>query len=151
MSAIASPRIGVEALLLHLERAHKSGPGWRCDCPCGHKTHGTLSLAQGDDGRVLLHCFCGCSAADVLAALGLTLGDIMPTRLRDESPEAQRAALERFRIASVQAAAGVILREAQIVLLAGADVNRGLPLDGEDASRLLVAIERIQAAWEALQ
>ena len=149
--ALAPPPVGIEGLLVRLERVHRSGQGFRTDCPCGHRTHGTLSVTQADDGRILLHCFCGCSAADVLGALGLSLADIMPERLRDESPEARRAARERFMLASARAAAGVILREGQIVLLAGADVNRGLTLDGADADRLVLAIERIQSAVEALR
>ena len=151
MSAVAlGPRVGIEALLSRLDRVHRSGQGWRADCPNGHKTHGTLSLAQGDDGRLLLHCFAGCSTADVLGALGLTLGDVMPERLRDESPEGRRTARERFRLASMTAAAGVIEREARIVHLAGCDLLRGEVLDAADVQRLGEAVERIEAAREVL-
>ena len=148
-AAIAS-RVGIDALLHRLERVQRSGQGWRADCPNGHKTHGTLSLAQGDDGRLLLHCFAGCSAADVLGALGLTLGDVMPERLRDESPEARRAARERFRLASVIAAAGVIEREGRIVHLAGCDLLRRQALPPDDVQRLGEAVERIEAARAVL-
>jgi hypothetical protein len=36
-----------------------------------------LSIGEGDDGRVLLHCFGGCTAEEVTAALGLTMRDLM--------------------------------------------------------------------------
>lgn len=142
----APPRIGIDALLHRLERVQRSGQGWRADCPTGHRTRGTLSLAQGDDGRLLLHCFAGCSAAEVLPALGLTLAEVMPERLRDPSPEGRRAARERFKFASVGAAAGVLEREARIVHLAGCDLLRGEVLDAADTQRLSEAVERIAAA-----
>ena len=140
----------IDALLHRLERVQRSANGWRADCPNGHKTHGTLSVAQGDDGRLLLHCFAGCSAADVLGALGLALADVMPERLRDDSPEGRRTARERFRLASMTAAAGVILREARIVLLAGCDLLHGQALPPDDVQRLGEAVERIEAAREVL-
>ena len=143
-------RPSIDALLHRLERVQRSANGWRADCPNGHKTHGTLSVAQGDDGRLLLHCFAGCSAADVLGALGLALADVMPERLRDDSPEGRRTARERFRLASMTAAAGVILREARIVLLAGCDLLRGQALPPDDAQRLSEAVERIEAVREVL-
>jgi len=149
-ATMASPRVGIDAMLHRLERVQRSGHGWRADCPNEHKTHGTLSLAQGDDGRVLLHCFAGCSTADVLGALGLTLGDVMPERLRDDSPEGRRTARERFRLASITAAAGVIEREARIVHLAGCDLLRGQALPPDDVQRLGEAVERIASAREVL-
>ena len=146
MNAAAASRVAIDALLPRLERAQKAGNGWRADCPNGHKARGALSVTQGDSGAILLHCFAGCSAADVLGALGLTMADIQPQRLRDESPEARRQARERFRLASVSAAAGVIEREAHIVHLAGCDLLRGEVLDAADTQRLGEAVERIAAA-----
>ena len=147
----AHSSIGIDALLSRLDHVQHGTHGWRADCPNGHKTHGTLSLAQGDNGRLLLHCFAGCSTADVLGALGLALADVMPERLRDESPEGRRTAQQRFRLASVTAAIGVIEREARIVHLAGCDLLRGNVLDVADVQRLGEAVERIEAAREVLQ
>lgn len=45
-------------LLSKLCRVRKYGAGWRADCPNGHnKTHGSLSVIEADDGRVMIHCF----------------------------------------------------------------------------------------------
>ena len=39
-------------------------------CPCHENTRTpALSLKDGDDDRLLVHCFAGCDGADVLAAL----------------------------------------------------------------------------------
>ena len=142
----ASSRIGIESLLARLDRVQRGANGWRADCPTGHRSRGTLSVAHGDNGALLVHCFAGCATADVLAALGLTMGDIQPERLRDESPEGRRAARERFRLSSVSAAAGVIAREADLVLIAAADTAQGIPLTDADVRRLIDAVDRIGAA-----
>lgn len=147
---MTTPRVGIDALLSRLDRVQRSGQGFRADCPNGHKTRGALSVAVGDNGALLLHCFSGCSTADVLGALGLSLGDIMPERLRDETPEGRRAARERFKLASVSAAAGVLEREASIVLIAACDLLRGDELDDADLRRLINAVERIAAARAVL-
>lgn len=140
---MTSPRLGVDALLGHLERVHRSGRGWRADCPNNHKTRGSLSVSQGDDGRILLHCFVGCGASDVLGALGLSMTDVMPERLRDPSPEARRAARASFRLASVTAAAGVLSFEAQIVADCACQIVAGCRLSEADHLRTILAVERI--------
>jgi hypothetical protein len=45
----------------------RQGHNWRCPCPlgCGY----ALSLADGEEGQLLAHCFGGCGFDDVLAVL----------------------------------------------------------------------------------
>ncbi len=147
---MATPRVGVEALLSRLDRVQRGAQGWRANCPNQHRTHGTLSIAQADSGAILLHCFGGCAVSDVLGALGLSMGDIQPARLRDESHEGRRAARERFRLGSLTAVAGVLEREGNIVLLAACDLLRGDVLDADDVARVIEAANRIGAARRAL-
>lgn len=70
-------------LLDRLDRPKQTRPGaWLAGCPCCQSRRGRpLSVRELDDGRVLLHAFCGCGTDDVLAALGLKLGDLFPERL----------------------------------------------------------------------
>ena len=149
--AVAAPRVGIDVLLSRLGRVRKTGGGWRADCPNEHRTPSTLSIAQADSGAILVHCFVGCDVADILGALGLSMADIQPQRLRDPSPEARRAARQQFKFTSLLAAAAVIEREASIVLLAACDILRGDGLDGPDVARLIEAADRIGAARRALQ
>ena len=148
--AAAAPRVGIDVLLSRLDRVQRSASGWRADCPNQHRTRGSLSVAIGDNGAILLHCFSGCAASDVLGALGLAMSDIQAERLRDESPEGRRAARQRFQLASTLAAAAVVEREASIVLIAGCDALRGDDLDDADVARLIEAVDRIGAARRAL-
>jgi hypothetical protein len=51
-----------------------------------HNDHNnSLSIAEGSDGRALLHCFAGCDITEIVDALGLELKDLFtrdPTRIR---------------------------------------------------------------------
>jgi 5S rRNA maturation endonuclease (ribonuclease M5) len=52
------------------------GAGWSARCPAHDDRHASLTIAEGEDGRALLHCHRGCALADVLRALGLTARDL---------------------------------------------------------------------------
>ena len=69
----------IEKLLSRLEKVRGSEPRWRSLCPA-HDNKNTLSLAisQTPDGLILIHCFSGCGASDILSAIGLSLRDLYP-------------------------------------------------------------------------
>jgi putative DNA primase/helicase len=56
-------------------RGRRNGNGWLVCCPCPNHGQGrgdrspSLSVANGDDGRLLLRCFAGCEFLDVLDEL----------------------------------------------------------------------------------
>src|SRR5207253_4292901 len=52
-------------------RVRRSGKGWSCRCPAHDDRKNSLDVAEGAEGRVLLHCHAGCTYAQILAALGL--------------------------------------------------------------------------------
>jgi hypothetical protein len=66
-----------------LDRPKQTRPGcWVAGCPCCQSRRGRpVSVRVLEDERILLHAFCGCGTDAVLAALGLTLGDLFPERL----------------------------------------------------------------------
>jgi putative DNA primase/helicase len=55
----------------------RSGEGWSSRCPSHDDRSPSLSVAAGDDGRVLIRCHSGCSADAICAALGLRMKDLM--------------------------------------------------------------------------
>ena len=50
--------------------------GWKACCPAHADTNPSLSIAEGDDRRVLLKCWAGCEVLDIVHALGLELSDL---------------------------------------------------------------------------
>jgi len=68
----------LHALEGHGCRPKKIANGWMARCPAHDDRNASLSIGEGDDGRVLVKCFAGCSAEQVVAALGLTMADLWP-------------------------------------------------------------------------
>jgi hypothetical protein len=47
-------------------------------CPHHSDRQASLSVKEGTDGRVLLHCHAGCGTADVVVSAGLAFVDLFP-------------------------------------------------------------------------
>lgn len=139
-----------DPLLHRLEGVQKSGNGWRARCPACDGRSRKLSIAESD-GRVLVHCFGGCAAADVLAAIGLTWADLHPPRSWPPSREESRRASRAIREAGWAAALAVLSLESKIVALAARDIHHvGGLQSSADLERLNLAVRRIAAASATL-
>lgn len=147
----ASTGDALRLLLDRLEGVKPDGKKWRAMCPaCGGRSR-KVSVTEGDDGRVLLHCFAGCAAADVVQALGLTLADLYPERITPRTPEEHRLHRRQMREVSWLAALEVIEREAAVIEIAGRQISSGVPLLPEDSERLSLAVQRVQSARMVLR
>ena len=140
----------VNIVLSRLDRVRKNGTGWTARCPAHEDRTASLSVATGREGRLILHCFAGCSVHDVLSDIGLTVGDLFPRRLADSTPEERRETRRRVMQAYMAAAVGVLDREAIVVELCASDLAKGLALDDASQVRLALAQERIAAARQVL-
>ena len=66
-------------ILSVLDQVKKSGSStWTCQCPAHDDRTPSLRVTQLDDGRMLIHCFAGCGAAEVLSAVGMSMTDLFP-------------------------------------------------------------------------
>ncbi|HSW02182.1 MAG TPA: AAA family ATPase [Sedimentisphaerales bacterium] len=66
--------------------AGTSQKAWKACCPAHADANPSLSITLGDGGRALIHCYAGCTPEAIVAAMGLTMADLMPpdeTRRRD--------------------------------------------------------------------
>jgi hypothetical protein len=63
------------ALLGRLEAVTGSGEEFLAKCP-GHDDHRQSLSVTEKSGKLLVHCFAGCSAEAIVAALGLALADL---------------------------------------------------------------------------
>lgn len=134
-------------LLDKLENVCQYGKGWRAACPAhGGKSRSSLSIVQAEYGRILIHCFGGCSALDVVQAVGLELSDLFEKRITHATtPQERRDLREAARQARWKAALPVLVFETLVVLTAARQVARKKPLDEKDDARLAEAIERIES------
>lgn len=58
------------------QATRRQGRDWLC--PAHDDQQASLSVAEGRDGRAVLHCHAGCSTEDVIARLGLGWADLFP-------------------------------------------------------------------------
>lgn len=134
-----------ERLLARLDGVKAIGPGrWLARCPAHEDRRPSLSVKDADD-RALAFCFAGCSAHDVVTAVGLTLGDLFErpldhhkAPLRDRRH--QHAACEALKL---------LAHETLVALIAAENMARGRELSDADRDRLTLAAVRIRSAREA--
>ena len=69
-------------VLDRLGQTTRSGPEWSARCPSHPDRKPSLSVSEGDDGKVLIHCHAGCDPEEIVAALGLTMSNLFPTNGR---------------------------------------------------------------------
>ncbi len=67
--------------------ARRSGAAWSCKCPSHDDKAPSLSVSEGNDGRVLVNCHAGCSLEAVLESLKLKPSDLFPPRPKRERAE----------------------------------------------------------------
>ncbi len=133
----------VENLLQTLSKVRRTRPGsWLACCSAHDDKTASLSIRELDDGRVLVHCFAGCSVEEILSSVGLTFDDLFPVK------EIQHSKPERRPFPAVDILRAVA-NEALIVYLAAVAVAKGQNLPEFEITRLLTAASRIQAALTA--
>jgi hypothetical protein len=61
-----------------LEGVKKTSSGWEACCPAHEDRRQSLSISEGDGGKVIVCCHAGCTAEAVVQAKGLTMKDLFP-------------------------------------------------------------------------
>lgn len=126
----------LEKVLGRLDKVKPAGSGrWKACCPAHDDRDPSLSIREADDGKVLLHCWAGCTTRDILAAIGLELRDLFP----GDKPERRgpsRAAIEHERT---------------VYRIGLAQQQQGRQLGAEDLVRFELAKQRLGVANERAQ
>jgi hypothetical protein len=91
-----------------------------------------------DDGRILLHCFGGCSVHEVLGALGMDMNDLFP-----DTGEDKKAMKPAFYATDLLR---IIAFESLVVSLAANSIHKGEQLSEQEMVRMKTASERIREA-----
>lgn len=66
----------VERVLDRLSGVRRNGRGWQARCPAHADSTPSLSIALGNDGRILLYDHGGCTPESICDALGFRLADL---------------------------------------------------------------------------
>lgn len=133
----------VAALLSRLDRIKQTGPDtYQARCPAHDDNGPSLTIRETEDGKVLVHCFSGCSVHEIVSAIGLEISDLFPPRRHNGKPE-------RRPFPAIDALRAVAF-EALVVAAAGSSLLTGAPLTSADRERLMLAVSRIQSAASAV-
>ena len=131
----------VDTLISRLDKVRRTGRGtWIACCPAHADKTPSLTIRETDDGKVLLHCFTGCSALEIIDAVGLEMSDLFPPRQHHGKPERRP-----FPAADVLRA---LAAEALVVASCGVSMLAGRFTDA-DRERLILAVQRIQSGITA--
>lgn len=132
-----------EALLSRLEGVKRTGEGrWIARCPAHQDRSPSLSVREVE-GRILIHDFAGCAAADIVAAVGWSLCDLF----EDRQPFEASSRPSRLPLRDL---VPLLRHEAHIVLIAGADLLANRAITDPDWQRLAEAVHRIEGVHHEL-
>ncbi len=140
----------INLILDPLDNVRAYGEGFRADCPNEHRSRGNLIINHGDDGCVLLHCYAGCTALEVVHGLGLELKDLFerpPATMTDEEKRQRR---RQAKQSQWKAALEYLPLEIYVIEIAAGAIAKGKPLDDVDHQRLILAGTRIRSAGVTL-
>ena len=128
--------MSADALLSKLTKVRSRSPGnWVACCPAHDDKSPSMTIREVDDGKVLVHCFAGCSVDEILGAVGLDVQDLFPERLADAPPQRRP-----FNAHDVLEA---LESEALIVCLTAEKIHAGNGLSKEELDRLWLASSRV--------
>lgn len=132
--------MSVDSFLSALDKVKRNGKGqWVACCPAHDDKSPSMTIAETDDGRVLVHCFSGCSVEEILGAVGMGFDVLYPPKPERQNPYKPMA--KPFLAYSV---VECLAFEALLVVTAARLMANGETLDANDYQRLLLAAERMQ-------
>lgn len=134
----------LDDILGRLRKVRGRNGSWVACCPAHEDRNPSMTVRETPDGRILMHCFAGCSIGDITGALGVDMSDLFPPRpdpVRPIKPERRR-----FMASDLLK---VIEFEATIVALCAHDLAQGRTLSAHDRERLMLAKDRITEALDA--
>lgn len=129
----------IELLTSRLKKCRPVGLGrWMACCPAHDDKTPSMTITESG-GKILFHCFAGCSPDEILDSLDLKWTDLYPDEW--EAAE-QRAYSQKLPLPPVD----TLRVEENVLLITKQMIEDGKKLTPEDEARALVALERIQEA-----
>lgn len=129
----------IDNALSRLEKVRQRQPGqWSTRCPAHADKGPSLSVRETPEGSVLLHCFAGCEAAEIVAAMGLEMHDLYPPRDRPTGTPKKIA-----NLLTAGQALELLATESLFVAVAIGNYFHGVTLSQKDLDRLTTAAGRI--------
>lgn len=131
--------MSADALISRLEKCRRTGNGtWIACCPVHDDKSPSMTIREVDDGRVLVHCFAGCSVEQILSTVGLDFSALFPPRPQADYLPAVR---KPFPAADVLEALSF---ECIVIAVHAAQLANGETLSDKDKARMWLAFSRFE-------
>jgi energy-coupling factor transporter ATP-binding protein EcfA2 len=101
----------IQQFLDRLTGVQRNGSGWMAQCPAHDDDTPSLSIGEGDDGRVLLKCHAGCATSSIVEATGLTMADLFSDETDLRKAEAPTKRLTAEQLARAKGLSSALLRQ----------------------------------------
>ena len=128
--------MNVEAILDRLQGVRRNGSGWMARCRAHEDRTPSLSIRK-ENGKILLHCFGGCSIEAVCAALKIEVRELFDKRSELHKPEPLIVRETQKRIAGLRGRITPGDRERAVTVVLADETN----LDAAIARALALAVE----------
>ena len=116
---------------------------WIACCPAHEDKRPSLAITETDDGRILLKCFAGCSAYEVVSSVGMDLTDLFPKDQSFTPHNGNKPVKRPFYATDLMK---IIQFEALITSIVAFDLSEGRQVSDTDKKRLKTAFIRINEA-----
>ncbi len=137
-----------EKILHRLDGVKETGSRkWQARCPAHGDKSPSLSIKEINDGTLLLKCWAGCNAGEIVGAVSLELSDLFPTRDGFDHTHAPKGQTRPWSALDLLRA---LMIEVTIVAVCAGRLNNA-GLTPEDAERLTLATQRLWAAEMAVR
>ncbi|ALY51066.1 virulence-associated protein E [Pseudomonas aeruginosa] len=118
----------IDKLLPRLDKVKADGKSrWKACCPAHDDKSPSLRVTETEGGTVLLKCWVGCTAAEIVAAVGLQMADLFPGEKRQRSGPSREA----------------IQHERAVYLIGKNLLEQGKEMAAEDLARFHLAKQRL--------
>lgn len=118
---------------------------WTALCPGHADTNPSLAVARGDDGRVLLKCWAGCAASEIVDGIGITLADLFERPLQHYRPGRMRIRPDYKSLLEL------LSFESMVILMCCKPAMEGRQLDTVKQKSLARAVGNIQRIRNSVQ
>ena len=133
----------LDEFLSRLTKVKKTGNGWIACCPAHDDKSPSLTVGIGKGGGVIAHCFGGCDIADVVAAVGMTLSDLMPETAPDRPYSRQRLpAMDVLR---------ALRFHATMTAIVASDIANDRPITQETKDTMMETAAAIHEAYSMVE
>ncbi len=134
----------IDDFLSRLQKVHGRNGRWTACCPGHGDKSPSLAIRELEDGRILVKCFAGCSAEEIVESVGMRLTDLFPPEETSLGYRVKPAKSERKPFYPSDLLK-ITRFEALVVAMVARDITRGKNVSESDLERLNVAFDRICA------